>query len=67
MTESTMNVRMTMIEPVRLKYSADQAPSHAPIDPPASKVLPDTSALPKTRLRNALLQARRSAMPNAFV
>jgi len=56
-----------MIEPVRFRYSADQAPSHAPIDPPASKVLPDTSALPNTRLRNALLQARSSMIPNPFV
>jgi len=56
-----------MIEPVRFRYSANQAPSHAPIEPPASNVLPETSALPKTRLRNALLQPASSVRPISFV
>ena len=67
MTDSTINVTMTMIEPVRLRYSANQAPSQPPSDPPASNVLPATSVLPKTRLRNALLQPTSSIMPTSFV
>ena len=67
MIDSTISVRMTMIEPVRLRYSADHAPSQAPSEPPASKVLPATSVLPNTRLRNALLQPKSSVMPLSLV
>ena len=66
-TASTISVNRTMMEPVRLRYSANQAPSHAPSEPPASNVLPATSALPNTRLRNELLQPTNRPMPIAFV
>ena len=66
-TASTISVRMMMIEPVRLRYSANQAPSHAPSDPPASNDFPCTSVLPNARLRKDALHPKKRPTPITFV
>ena len=62
-----MSVSSTMIEPVRLRYSDIAAPSQIPIEPPAWKVLPATSVLPKIRLRNEPAPPKKRVTPNTFV
>ena len=60
-TDSIIAVSSTMIEPVRLRYSASASPSPAPTVPPASNVLAASSVLPSTRLKNALAQMSSSS------
>jgi hypothetical protein len=67
MTASMVNVRSTMIEPVRFRNSASRLPNQYPTDPPASNGRPATSTLPNTRLRNALVHPNSSTMPVSFV
>ena len=67
MTDSIIAVSSTMIEPVRLRYSVSTVPRPAPTDPPASKVVAASSALPSTRLKKALAHASSRMAPNAFV
>ena len=66
-TDSIIVVSSTMIDPVRLRYSVSTVPRPAPTDPPASKVVAASSALPSTRLKNALAHARSRVAPKAFV
>ena len=67
MTDSIITVSSTMIDPVRFRYSVSTVPRPAPTDPPASNVVAASSALPSTRLKNALAQASSSVAPKAFV
>src|SRR5688500_13364469 len=66
-TDSIINVSTTTIDQVRLRYSVSTVPSPAPTDPPASKVVAASSAVPSTRLKNALAHASSSVAPNALV
>ena len=67
MIARTISVRMMTTDPVRLKYSDSPPASQSPANPPARNGLPATSSVPKTRLRNALMQENSSAAPAAFV
>ena len=58
---------MTMIEPIRLKYSDSSPVSAAPRYPPASMGRGDSARRPNARLRNPAPQPAITPRPNSFV
>jgi hypothetical protein len=61
------SVRMTMIDPVRFRYSAIHDARPSPTYPPARNGLPPASTLPKARLSSELRQPKSSTAPTSFV
>ena len=57
---------MTMIDPIRLKYSASNPVSTAPSFPPASMGRGDSTRLPNARLRNPALHPTTTPRPRSF-
>ena len=61
------SVRMTMMDPVRFRYSASHDASHSPIYPPVRNDFPATSTLPNARLNSELTQPKSRPTPTSFV
>ena len=67
MTVRNRMVRMMMIEPIRLKYSASSPVSAAPRYPPASMGRGDSERWPNARERNPALHPTITPRPSSFV
>ena len=67
MIAAKSSVRIRMIEPVRLRYSARKAASRSPTIPPARNALPPDWSVPNASDMNDDRHPKSRAAPSSFV